>query len=64
MNAVNAQSLRIEVGPGEVSALLIQPPEARACYVFAHGAGAGMTHTSMETVAGGLAGRGMASLRY
>jgi hypothetical protein len=64
MNAVNAQSLRIEVGPGEVSALLIQPPEARACYVFAHGAGAGMTHASMDTVAAGLSQRGIATLRY
>ena len=51
-----AQALRIEVGAGEtVSALLIQPAQARACYVFAHGAGAGMTHASMETVAAGLA---------
>src|SRR3954462_4126142 len=65
MTAVSAQSLRIEVGSGEaVSALLIQPPQARACYVFAHGAGAGMTHASMEIVAAGLAGRGIATLRY
>ena len=65
MTAVGAQSLRIEVGPGEeVSALLIQPPQARACYVFAHGAGAGMAHASMETVAAGFAERGIASLRY
>jgi predicted alpha/beta-hydrolase family hydrolase len=65
MTAVSGQSLRIEVGPGEaVSALLIQPPQARACYVFAHGAGAGMTHASMETVAAGLAARGIATLRY
>jgi uncharacterized protein len=65
MTAVSAQSFRIEVGPGEeVSALLIQPPQARACYVFAHGAGAGMTHASMEIVAADLAGRGIATLRY
>jgi uncharacterized protein len=65
MKAAEAESLRIEVGPGEeISALLIQPPQARACYVFAHGAGAGMTHSSMETIATGLAERGIASLRY
>src|SRR2546423_10258854 len=65
MTAVSAQSLRINVGSGEaVSALLIQPPQSRACYVFAHGAGAGMTHASMETAAAGLAERGIASLRY
>jgi predicted alpha/beta-hydrolase family hydrolase len=65
MTAVSAQSLRIEVGPGEaVSALLMQPAQTRACYVFAHGAGAGMTHASMETVAAGLSQRGIATLRY
>jgi len=40
-----AQPLRIEISPAaSVSGLLIRPPQARACYVFAHGAGAGMTH--------------------
>jgi predicted alpha/beta-hydrolase family hydrolase len=44
--------------------LLIDPPQARACYVFAHGAGAGMSHASMEAIATGLAERGIATLRY
>ena len=39
-----------------ISALLQVPPEARACYVLAHGAGAGMTHPFMSSVAEGLAG--------
>jgi predicted alpha/beta-hydrolase family hydrolase len=47
-----------------VSALLLQPAQARACYVFAHGAGAGMAHPSMEAIAAGLAARGIATLRY
>ena len=65
MKAADAQSLRIEVRPGEaVSALLVRPAQSRACYVFAHGAGAGMTHSSMEMVAAGLAERGIATLRY
>lgn len=65
MTDVDAQSLRMEVGAGEaVSALLIAPPQARACYVFAHGAGAGMTHASMQSVAAGLGARGIATLRY
>jgi predicted alpha/beta-hydrolase family hydrolase len=65
MNDVDSQSLRVEVKPGEtVSARLLRPPQARACYVFAHGAGAGMTHASMEAIAAGLAGRGIATLRY
>lgn len=47
-----------------VSGLLQAPPDARACYVFAHGAGAGMAHPFMATVAQGLAARGVATLRY
>lgn len=59
------QPLRIEIAAGDpVSALLTKPPQARACYVFAHGAGAGMAHASMETIAAGLADRGIATLRY
>jgi hypothetical protein len=48
----------------KVSALLIAPPRAHACYVMAHGAGAGMTHRSMEQVAVELGERGIATLRY
>jgi predicted alpha/beta-hydrolase family hydrolase len=44
--------------------LLQAPPEARACYVMAHGAGAGMAHPFMEAVANVLAGHGIATLRY
>ena len=47
-----------------VSALLLVPPRARACYLFAHGAGAGMTHPFMAAVATELAERGIATLRY
>jgi len=65
MNAVSPQKLKLKVdGADDVSALLLRPPAARACFVFAHGAGAGMTHQSMETVAAGLCDRGVATLRY
>jgi predicted alpha/beta-hydrolase family hydrolase len=65
MNVVSAQKLEIAIeNVASVAALLIQPDQARACFVFAHGAGAGMTHPFMETVANGLAERGVASLRY
>jgi len=47
-----------------VSGLLQTPPRARACYVLAHGAGAGMDHPFMVEVARGLALRGVATLRY
>src|SRR5262245_21506986 len=47
-----------------VSGLLQVPSAASACYVLAHGAGAGMTHPFMAAVADGLAERGIATLRY
>ncbi len=52
------------VGAGSVSGLLQASKDARACYVFAHGAGAGMAHPFLGAVAAGLAGRGLATLRY
>jgi predicted alpha/beta-hydrolase family hydrolase len=47
-----------------VSALLQTPRDAAACYVLAHGAGAGMRHAFMAAVAEGLAQRHVATLRY
>ncbi|MGA3137463.1 MAG: alpha/beta family hydrolase [Xanthobacteraceae bacterium] len=47
-----------------VSGLLQAPSSSRACYVFAHGAGAGMKHPFMAAIAEGLATRGIATLRY
>lgn len=47
-----------------VSGLLLLPQEPRACWVMAHGAGAGMTHPFLAAVANGLAERSIASLRY
>jgi uncharacterized protein len=65
LKAAAEQPLRIEIADAaSVSALLIRPPQPRACYVFAHGAGAGMTHSSMEAIATGLGERGIATLRY
>jgi uncharacterized protein len=63
------RELKFDVGNGVgsahgVSALLMRPKEAYACYVLAHGAGAGMRHASMEAIAMGLAERGIATLRY
>lgn len=49
---------------GTVSGLLLSPDRATCCYVMAHGAGAGMTHPFMSAVAGGLADRQIATLRY
>ncbi|MFL5106763.1 MAG: alpha/beta family hydrolase [Xanthobacteraceae bacterium] len=54
----------IASGGIRVSGLLDFPPQARACYVLAHGAGAGMTHRFLAAVAAELAARGIATLRY
>jgi predicted alpha/beta-hydrolase family hydrolase len=51
-------------GTHRVSGLLQAPRGARACYVMAHGAGAGMAHPFMGTIANALAGNGIATLRY
>jgi predicted alpha/beta-hydrolase family hydrolase len=60
-----AQPLDLDVAPDmRVSALLQRPADASALYVFAHGAGAGMTHRFMVAVADGLADRRIATLRY
>ena len=65
MNPATAQSITISVSDTQrVSGLLQVPPNARACYVMAHGAGAGMTHSFMAAAADGLAERGIATLRY
>src|SRR5678816_2501123 len=57
-------ALKIQVGDEQVSGLLLRPPTAKALYLFAHGAGAGMAHSTMESNAEGLADRGIATLRY
>jgi predicted alpha/beta-hydrolase family hydrolase len=59
------EQLRFGVGNvGEVSALLWRPPKARRLLVLAHGAGAGMSHSFMEQLAGELASLGVATFRY
>jgi uncharacterized protein len=60
---MEAQKIVIPVGDDSVSGLLLRPPEAKALFLFAHGAGAGMGHTAMESNAQGLAARGIATLR-
>jgi len=54
----------ISFGPERVSGLLLRPDDAKALYVFAHGAGVGMNHPSMAANAQGLAERGIATLRF
>ncbi|HEY2256464.1 MAG TPA: alpha/beta family hydrolase [Variovorax sp.] len=59
------QKISIALGDGSrVSGIVQAPADPSACFVFAHGAGAGMTHPFMAAVADGLARRGIATLRY
>jgi len=56
---------RIQVSEGvEVSTLLLRPPRPRALYVLAHGAGAGMRHAFLESMAERFAAQGIGTLRY
>ena len=65
MTSTTALPITIAVdGPQQVSGLLQAPSAANAAYVFAHGAGAGMTHPFMTAVANELDARGIATLRY
>lgn len=58
------QRIAIGVGGEQVSGLLLRPDNARALYLFAHGAAVGMTHRAMQSNADGLAARGIATLRF
>jgi predicted alpha/beta-hydrolase family hydrolase len=65
MSAPSTRPIAItDEGDISVSGLLTMPQRARACYVLAHGAGAGMNHPFMAAVAEGLAARRIATLRY
>jgi predicted alpha/beta-hydrolase family hydrolase len=59
------ESLSIDLGDGRtVSALLDRPKGAWALVVLGHGAGTGMRHPFLATMAELLAARGIATLRY
>lgn len=64
-HSLPAERLTIAVDDAtRVSALLDTPATPRAGYVLGHGAGAGMTHPFLTTVARGLGERGIATFRY
>lgn len=65
MNSPDAKPVTIEVNATtRVSGLLNSTTESKACFVVAHGAGAGMLHPFMAKLAADLGGRGIATLRY
>lgn len=61
---MTVRELTIPLDDGSMSGILTVPGEPGACYVMAHGAGAGMRHAFLEAAAGALAARGIATLRY
>lgn len=61
---MQAVDLTIPLDDDSTSGLLLVPERAGACYVMAHGAGAGMRHAFIEAMASGLAARQVATLRY
>ena len=61
---MKATPIKITTRNGEVSGLALRPKDAKALFVFAHGAGVGMAHPSMAASAQGLAARGIATLRF
>ena len=63
---MHTQSFKIEVSPlaGKVSAKYILPDKPICIFTLAHGAGAGMDHSFMETLADSLAKMGIATLRF
>jgi predicted alpha/beta-hydrolase family hydrolase len=65
VTTIDANPVHISVDESTVvSGLLVMPSTARACFVVAHGAGAGMQHPFMVSLANDLAARGIATLRY
>jgi predicted alpha/beta-hydrolase family hydrolase len=62
---VKSKDVTIQLnGDATVSGLWLAPGNAKAAYIFAHGAGAGMAHKSMAAIAEGLADRGVATLLF
>src|SRR5213593_5050229 len=62
--SVDPVAITVGDGGARVSGLLMRPSDARWLYLLAHGAGAGMRHPFLETIAHALAEREVATLRY
>lgn len=65
MSATESKKITLVVNDAtRVSGLFDHPRGSKVCVVLAHGAGAGMEHPFLATVAQGLALRGVSTLRY
>lgn len=63
MNEPAAVSIWLDAAEA-LPGLWLDAAEARACLVLAHGAGAGMRHRAMKSLADGLAARAISTLRF
>lgn len=63
---MSTKSLQLQISPeiGKVSAKLVAPARPVCIFTLAHGAGAGMDHSFMETLADSLSKEGIATLRF
>jgi uncharacterized protein len=63
---MSTKSFKLKVSPlaGIVSAKFIMPDKPICIFTLAHGAGAGMEHSFMETLADSLTKAGIATLRF
>jgi predicted alpha/beta-hydrolase family hydrolase len=62
--SIKKLSFEASKSSGNISAIIYEPPDAEAVLVLAHGAGAGMNHPFMESLASKLAGKNIAVFRY
>lgn len=63
---MSTKSFKLNISPsiGKVSAKYITPDKPVCIFTLAHGAGAGMDHVFMETLADSLSAVGIATLRF
>ena len=63
---MSTKSFKLDVSPsvGKVSAKYMVPDKPKCVFTLAHGAGAGMDHSFMETLADSLSKAGIATLRF
>jgi len=62
--AAKTISIKVSAETGKVSAISIAPETSKCIITLAHGAGAGMNHSFMETLANALAETNIATLRF
>lgn len=61
---LNTDKIQVSESAGSVSCEIMEPPAMHTMLVFAHGAGAGMTHPFMVKVSVALAEAGIGTIRF